>query len=50
MSPTYTTTNFLYAATDVGMHGLLVIVNRVIILCYPLVCDIVDDSSRFLHY
>ena len=44
MSPTYTTTNFLYAATDVGlMHGLLVIVNRVIILCYPLVCDIVDQ-------
>ena len=26
------------AATDVGMHGLLAIVNRVTILCYPLVC------------
>ena len=28
------------AATDVGMHGLLaiIIVNRVTILCYPLVC------------
>ena len=26
------------AATDVGMHGLLAIVNRVAILCYPLVC------------
>ena len=25
-------------ATDVGMHGLLAIVNRVTILCYPLVC------------
>ena len=29
---------FLCAATDVGMHGLLAIVNRVTILCYPLVC------------
>ena len=26
------------AATDVGMHGLLAIFNRVTILCYPLVC------------
>ena len=38
MSLTYTTTNILCAATDVGMHGLLAIVNRVTILCYPLVC------------
>ena len=38
MSLTYTTTNILCAATDVGMHGLLAIVNRthVTILCYPL--------------
>ena len=35
MSLTYTTTNILCAATDVGMHGLLAIVNRVTILCYP---------------
>ena len=38
MSLTYTTTIILCAATDVGMHGLLAIVNRVTILCYPLVC------------
>ena len=38
MSLTYTTTNILCAATDVGMHGLLAIVNRVTTLCYPLVC------------
>ena len=37
MSLTYTTTNILCTATDVGMHGLLAIVNRVTILCYPLV-------------
>ena len=30
-------TNILCTATDVGMHGLLAIVNRVTILCYPLV-------------
>ena len=35
MSLTYTTTNILCTATDVGMHGLWV--NRVTILCYPLV-------------
>ena len=34
----YFTTKILCAATDVGMHGLLAIVNRVTILCYPLVC------------
>ena len=28
----------LQPATDVGMHGLLAVVNRVTILCYPLVC------------
>ena len=33
MSLTYTTTNILCTATDVGMHGLL----AVTILCYPLV-------------
>ena len=38
MSLTYATTNILCAATDVGMHGLLAIVNHVTILCYPLVC------------
>ena len=38
MSLIYTPTNILCAATDVGMHGLLAIVNRVTILCYPLVC------------
>ena len=38
MSLTYTTTNILCTATDVGMHGLLAVVNRVTILCYPLVC------------
>ena len=37
MSLTYTTANILCTATDVGMHGLLAIVNRVTILCYPLV-------------
>ena len=34
MRLTYTTTNLLCAATDVGMHGLLSIIN-VTILCYP---------------
>ena len=38
MSLTYTTTNILCAATDVGMHGLLASQHRVTILCYPLVC------------
>ena len=37
MSLTYTTTNILCAATDVGMHGLLAS-HRVTILCYHLVC------------
>ena len=31
-------TSCMCAATDVGMHGLLAMVNRVTILCYPLVC------------
>ena len=40
------------AATDVGMHGLLAIVNRVTILCYPLVsvhCGPVISSLLSRH-
>ena len=37
MSLTYSTTNILCAATDVGMHGLLASQYLVTILCYPLV-------------
>ena len=37
MSLTYTTTNILCAATDVGMHGLLAS-QSCYHLCYPLVC------------
>ena len=43
MTLTYTTTNILCAATDVGMHGLLAIVNRVTILCYTIF-----TTSRFV--
>ena len=38
MSLTYSATNILCAATDVGMHGLLASQYCVTILCYPLVC------------
>ena len=52
MSLTYTATNILCAATDVGMHGLLA-TNRVTILCYPLVCvhcgPVVDSSLLSRH-
>ena len=46
------------AATDVGMHGLLAIFNRVTILCYPLVCVhcgpvedffITKQTSLYIH-
>ena len=49
MSLTYTTTNILCAATDVGMHGLLASQSCYHSVLTPSLCTL-WTSSRFLHY